>query len=287
MTVGILGTGLMGQPMALKLLDAGYDVLAYNRTRSKLDPVREAGGAIADTPADVVKGADCLITMLTNAEAIRQTLLSDAAKPYLTGRTVVQMGTIAPSESKALQQDVIAASGEYLEAPVLGSIPQVKTGELIVMVGATPALFEQHLPLLQVFGTAPILLGEVGSGASVKLAMNQLIGSLTTAFAASLAMVRQENIDIEAFMGIVRQSALYAPTFDKKLSRMMESNYSDPNFPAKHLLKDTNLFIREAQQIGLDASLSDGVRQVVEKALDRGLADLDYSALFEAVKPES
>lgn len=286
MTVGILGTGLMGQPMALKLLEAGYEVLAYNRTPSKLAPIQDAGGATTDNPTEVVKGCECIITMLTNADAIRQTVLSDEAKPYLTGRTVIQMGTIAPSQSKALHEDIIANSGQYLEAPVLGSIPQVKSGDLIVMVGATPALFEQYAPIFKVFGPDPILLGEVGSGASVKLAMNQLIGSLTTAFAASLAMVRQENIDIEAFMGIVRQSALYAPTFDKKLSRMLDGNYADPNFPSKHLLKDTNLFIQEAQKIGLDPSLSDGVRQVVEKAIDKGLADVDYSALFEAVKPQ-
>jgi 3-hydroxyisobutyrate dehydrogenase len=284
MKIGILGTGLMGQPMALKLLESNYDIIAYNRTAAKLDPIKAVGGAIAASPVEVLQDADCLITMLTNAAAIRETLLSDAAKANWTGKTLIQMATIAPSESQTLQHDIEAAGGAYLEAPVLGSIPQVKTGELLVMVGATRSLFEQWLPVLQVFGKEPVLLGEVGSGSAVKLAMNQLIGSLTTAFAGSLAMVHQQGIDIEAFMEIVRQSALYAPTFDKKLSRMMAGNYENPNFPSKHLLKDMNLFSREAETMGIDAQLSQAVSQVVEQAIAQGLADSDYSALFEAVK---
>lgn len=284
MKIGILGTGLMGQPMALKLLEANYEIVAYNRTAAKLDPIKAAGGVIATSPVEVLQQADCLITMLTNAAAIRETLLSEATQGHWTGKTLIQMATIAPSESQALQQEIEAAGGAYLEAPVLGSIPQVKTGELLVMVGATPALFEQCLPILQVLGKEPVLLGEVGSGSAVKLGMNQLIGSLTTAFAASLAMVHQQGIEIEAFMEIVRQSALYAPTFDKKLSRMMAGNYENPNFPSKHLLKDMNLFNHEAEKMGIDAKLSQAVSQVVEQAIAQGLADSDYSALFEAVK---
>ena len=149
--------------MALKLLEANYDIIAYNRTAAKLDPIKAAGGAIASSPVEVLQQADCLITMLTNAAAIQETLLSDAAKAKWTGKTLMQMATIAPSESQTLQQKIEAAGGAYLEAPVLGSIPQVKTGELLVMVGATPALFEQCLPVLQVFGKEPVLLGEVGS----------------------------------------------------------------------------------------------------------------------------
>lgn len=224
--------------------------------------------------------------MLTNAAAIRSVLLSERSRQQLPGRTVIQMGTITPTESKAIRDQVIAAGGDYLEAPVLGSTPEVKAGKLIVMVGGTPEQFEYWSKLLQNFGSEPLLIGSVGSAAAVKLALNQLIASLSTAFALSLNFVQRQGIDVELFMQILRNSALYAPTFDKKLQRMRDRNYSNPNFPTKHLLKDTDLFITEAKSAGLNVSSIEGVRNILEVAVNRGLAEDDYSSLFSALDPE-
>ncbi|MDJ1184679.1 NAD(P)-dependent oxidoreductase [Roseofilum casamattae] len=283
MKVGVIGTGLMGRPMAVKLQQAGYEVIAYNRSAEKLQPLADVGIAIASSPLEVLSSSECTVLMLTDRAAIAETILSQAAISGLSGRTIIQMGTIAPEDSKEIAREVVEAGGNYLEAPVLGSIPQVKDGTLLLMVGASKDEFQRWLPLLQTFGPEPLYLGPVGSGAMVKLAMNQLIGSLTTAFALSLHVIQQEGIDIEAFMQLLRQSALYAPTFDKKLQRMLDSNYSNPNFPVKHLLKDSNLFLRVAEQMQLDASLISGVTQVLQTACDRGYMDEDYSALFEGV----
>lgn len=286
MKVGFIGTGLMGQPMAQRLLDAQLSVVAYNRTQSKLEPLRQAGAEIADSPDMVIQASECVILMLTNVEAIREVLLSDGSKQQLSGRTVIQMSTIAPTESREIHDAVIAASGDYLEAPVLGSIPQAKSGELQVMVGASPEHFQKWSELLKHFGPEPVLLGPVGSAAAAKLALNQLIASLTSAFALSLGFVERQGVEVEQFMQILRQSALYAPTFDKKLQQMRDRNYANPNFPTKHLLKDTNLFLTEAQSIGLNVSSLEGVRKVLETAQQLGLSEADYSSLFSAITPE-
>jgi 3-hydroxyisobutyrate dehydrogenase len=127
-----------------------------------------------------------------------------------------------------------------------------------------------------------MLIGEVGSAAALKLALNQLIASLTSAFALSLAFLSKQEVDLEKFMTILRQSALYAPTFDKKLTRMLEENYANPNFPTKHLLKDVNLFLAESEQLDLTVFPLTGVQRLLEKALSLGLADEDYSALYTA-----
>lgn len=285
MKVGFLGTGLMGLPMAQRLLAANIELVAYNRTPEKLVPLKSAGAAIATDADAVVAACDCIILMLTDAQVIRHVLLSPTSRQQLQGRTVVQMGTITPTDSKAIQQEVTAAGGDYLEAPVLGSIPEAQTGKLIVMVGSSPAQFQQWLSLLQNFGSEPLHIGDVGSAAAVKLALNQLIASLTTAFALSLGLIQRQGIDVEVFMQILRQSPLYAPTFDKKLQRMLDRNYDNPNFPTKHLLKDTNLFLSEARSLGLNVNHLDGVRQILELAIDRGLADTDYSALYSAIAP--
>ncbi|MGF1542192.1 MAG: NAD(P)-dependent oxidoreductase [Pleurocapsa sp.] len=283
MNIGFLGTGLMGQPMVLRLLEAKLNVIAYNRTLSKLQPLQAAGGKIVSSPEAVIKASDCIFLMLSDRPAIEQVLLSSQSLPHVTNRTIIQMGTIAPLESRAIRDAVVNAGGEYLEAPVLGSIPQVKTGELIVMVGSTPEQFEGYLPLLQHFSNAPMHVGEVGQAAAMKLALNQLIAGLTATFALSLGFVSQQGVNIEQFMSVVRQSALYAPTFDKKLSRMREGNYSNPNFPTKHLLKDTHLFLEQARILGLDTSSLEGIKQLIDRAIALELADADYSAIYSAI----
>lgn len=282
--VGFLGTGLMGLPMAQRLI-AGFELVAYNRTPEKLAPLQEAGVAIAPTPEQAIAETECIILMLTNAAAIRDVLLDDASGQHLAGKTVIQMGTIAPSDSKAIADEVIAAGGEYLEAPVLGSIPEAQAGKLIVMVGGSTEQFQRWSDLLRNFGPEPMHIGAVGTAAAVKLALNQLIASLSSAFALSLSFVERQEVNIDLFMQILRQSALYAPTFDKKLQRMRDRNYSNPNFPTKHLLKDTNLFISEAESVKLNINSIEGVRQILDIAINQGEAEADYSSLFSAIAP--
>ncbi|MEM9482699.1 MAG: NAD(P)-dependent oxidoreductase [Cyanobacteria bacterium P01_F01_bin.116] len=284
MNISFLGTGLMGAPMARQLQTAGHQVHAWNRNAEKLAPLLIDGIKPAETALAAITASDLIVLMLTDAAAIQTTLLSPRVKSHLQGRTVLQMGTISPQESKAIAQTVQTAGGDYLEAPVLGSIPEAKAGTLIVMVGATQTQFDQWLPVLKCFGPEPQLMGHVGAGSGVKLAMNQLIGTLTTAFSMSLGLVQQEAIDVDKFMGIVRQSALYAPTFDKKLGRMCDRNFANPNFPTKHLLKDMTLFVQSAETFNADVAAS--VAQIAQKAIEQGLADQDYSAVFAAVNPQ-
>lgn len=285
MKIGFLGTGLMGQPMALRLLQANYEVIAYNRTQSKLQSIAEAGGKLAVSATEVIQQADCIILMLTDSAVIQDLILSETAKSHLSNCTILQMATIAPFESQAICAQVEAAGGEYLEAPVLGSIPQVKAGELLVMVGSTPAQFDQYSELLKNYSPEPMYIGEVGKAAALKLALNQLIPSLIGTFSLSLSLVQHLGVDIEQFMEVLRKSVIYAPTFDKKLPRMLERDFTNPNFPTKHLLKDTNLIIKQSQELGLNTSQLEGVKQVIETALTMGLDDLDYSSIYNAINP--
>ncbi len=286
MRVAVLGTGLMGAPVALRLREAGHEVRAWNRTRAKAEALAPAGVEVADTPADALERSECVVLMLADADAIRHTLLEGPAPTALRGRSVIQMGTIAPQESRDLAEELHGHAAEYLEAPVLGSTPEAERGELIVMVGAEPPQFERWRELLAALGPEPRHIGPVGHAAAVKLALNQLIASLTAAFALSLGLVRREGLDVGTFMGILRESALYAPTFDKKLQRMTERQFGNPNFPVEHLLKDVRLFLREAEALGLDAATLEGCQDVLADALDRGLAGQDYSALYNVIDPK-
>ena len=288
MNIGVIGTGLMGSPMALRLLSAGHKVWVYNRTPARLKPLELAGAKVCATPLALVQNVEAVIFMVTNGEAVRSLLeamgLSEHPSP-LNHKAFIQMGTIAPAESQQLGQMVAQAGGTYLEAPVLGSIPEAKNGKLIIMAGAENEAYQRWQPLLECLGTTLYHVGPVGSAATLKLTMNQLIGSLTAAFAQSLGLVQATGINVDIFMAVLRQSALYAPTFDKKLHRMQTRQFADPNFPTKHLLKDMGLFVSAAKSAGLSPFPAESVRQLVEQAVQAGFDDDDYAALFNIVSP--
>ncbi len=274
--VAWLGTGLMGAPMAARLLRQGHVVRVWNRTAEKTVPLAEQGAVVTTTPAEAVQEAEAVFTMLRDYAATRAVLEGQK----LAGKTVVQMATIAPGESRRLQTLAEEQGGRYLEAPVLGSIPEAESGNLIIMAGGDELLFQRWLPLLRSLGREIHRIGTVGQAAALKLALNQLIASLTVAFATSLAYVEHHGIDVDRFMAVLRQSALYAPTFDKKLPRMLSRDFANPNFPTEHLLKDIDLFLESAP--GIDPQCLKAVRRLYRKAL-AGHRFEDYSCVFEAV----
>ena len=281
MTTAILGTGLMGTAAALRLHEQGHDVIAWNRheqkAREQLHPRIPVFGELHDA----LNQAKTLLLFLSDALAIED-VLSPLPPETLAGKTIIQMGTISPNESRELLFMIEAAGSHYLEAPVLGSIPEARNGSLLLMVGATATQFAQQQPLLSLLGK-PRLIGPVGKAAAVKLAMNQLIAGLTTSFALSLNFVLAEGADLDQFMEILRESALYAPTFDKKLDKMLGSRYDNPNFPLKHLAKDVELFLRAATEHELNTAALQGARKIIASALQQGHGDEDYSALRESV----
>ncbi len=287
MKIAVLGTGLMGKPIAERLRSAGHSVAVYNRTQHKAEGLRDQGIAVAERPEEAIQTAEVVLLLLADAAAIRDVLLGETARKLLAGRSVVQMGTIGPRESCALGDEISDAGGEYLEAPALGSIAEVRAGTLYVLVGGTEDQYARRLDLFRCLSQAPRLVGPVGKAAALKLALNQLIAAETAAFSLSLGLVQREGVPVDTFMDVLRQSALYAPTFEKKLPRLLGRDFTNPNFSTRHLLKDVDLFLEEATDLGLDAGSLAGVRPLLEKTIAQGLGEADYSALYMAVDPSA
>lgn len=285
MKVSLIGTGLMGSPMIERLLEMGHEVVAFNRTKAKLDPLKKLGAKVVENASDVIQASSITILMVTDYAAVREMLSSIKGRASLQDRIIVQMGTIAPSESRILAEKVAEEGGEYFEAPVLGSITEARAGRLLVMIGALEPQFQRWKKLLSAFGPDPILIGSVGQAATVKLALNQLIASHITAFSLSLGLIQRSGVRVDDFMGILKKSALMAPMFEKKLPRLLERQYENPNFPTTHLLKDVNLVIQDAKLAGLETTGLEGVQALLEQALAKGLRDVDYSSIFETIAP--
>jgi len=282
MKISVIGTGLMGQALSEQLLAAQQQLTLFNRSPDKTAKLQQQGAKVVSSAQQAFEASDFCLLMLSDAEAIN-IVLDSIDKTAFKDKLIIQMGTIAPDESRQLAKRITSYQGRYLECPVLGSLPEARTGTLILMAGGSKQDYQQALPILNIIGNSPQYIGDIGQGASVKLAMNQLIVGLTSSFALSLALIEKEGIEIEKFMKIVRDSALYAPTFDKKLDRMLQRDFANPNFPTKHLAKDTRLFLSVAKRLGLETCALEGIAQLLDKTLDKGLADTDYSAIYAGI----
>ena len=285
MKVSLLGTGLLGSAVAERLLAQGHDVTVWNRTADKCAALIDQGAKLAASVEEALETSDVSLLYLASHTAIKAVLLDSATRPALHGRTILQMGTIGPTDSQAINEALIAAGARYAECPVLGSLPEARAGTLILMYGGDAGLFEQLKPMLLDLGPEPKRIGEIGQAAALKLAMNQLIASETAAFAMSLSLVRANGVAVEDFMQLLRGSALYAPTFDKKLDRMLSGNFSGPNFPFDHLIKDVRLFIRAAESAGIDASPLAALETTLAEVSAQGHGGEDYSVLSRGFLP--
>lgn len=313
MKIGIMGIGLMGRAFVERFMSCStgnddFTISAYNRSPEKLDDLKHSGVDICDSAEGLIDSSQVIILMASDASAIDALLPlgssdlgssnlgsvdSGTASPEsagsraasLAGKTILQMATIAPQQSRELCTAVERCGGRYLEAPVLGSIPEASNGSLIIMAGGRRDVFDDVLPVLEILGSAPRYIGQVGSGAALKLAMNQLIATLTAGFSLSLAYAMKNGVDTELFMDTVRDSALYAKTYDKKLDKYLSRDFGSANFSTRHLLKDIRLFIEDARAAGLDTDALQGIERITSKAVDSGMATMDYSSIFEIISP--
>ena len=154
------------------------------------------------------------------------------------------------------------------------------------MAGGEQAVFDQQCALLKHLSLEPKRMGAVGTGAASKLALNQLIASLTHGYSLALRLIQASGLEVDSFMDVLRPSALYAPTVDKKLKRMLSHDYGDPNFSTGLLRKDLSLFLREAGLAGVDAGALEELVALLKRAEGTALDGGDYSALHELTATE-
>jgi len=283
MRIGFIGIGLMGSRMAERLIDRGYSITIWNRTISKTERLKTKGALVGANPSEVIKNSNLIITMLSDFTAVTNVLFSE--KDSFKEKTILQMSTISPGESIILLERVEQLGGEYIEAPVLGGLAQIPDGKLLPMFGGTKEQYEKWKPFLENFAETISYMGIVGKGAAAKLACNQLIATLIAAFSMSLGYVIKEGIDVESFMQILRPSSYHVPAFDRKLNNMITRNFTDTNFPLKHLLKDINIAHRDFSDKGINIDVLEHVKNILTEAVQNGHSDLDYSAMYNIINP--
>ena len=275
--VAVFGLGLLGQPVAIRLADAGHDVSVWNRTPRKVEAVVARGARQASTPAEAARGAEVAITVLPTPEVLEQVVLGPdgIAESLSPGSLLVDMSTVGPDAIRALVGR-LPDRVELVDAPVLGSVIQAKEGSLKVFVGGSDRAYEQLEPLFEVLGT-PIHVGPLGAGAAMKLVVNSTLAPVMAAIGEALSLGDELGLDQGAVLDVLAGSAI-GPSVKSKRERF-ETGVYEPNFRLEMARKDSDLINAAAGSRGRTLRLAALMRELLHEAEAAGLGDLDYSAL--------
>jgi 3-hydroxyisobutyrate dehydrogenase-like beta-hydroxyacid dehydrogenase len=272
----------MGSPMAARLIDAGHDVTVWNRTAEKAKPLVAAGAAAAVTPAEAAVGSEFVLTMLASPEAVEEVVLGEdgLARGLGPGSTFVEMSTIGPEAVHALRSR-LPGEVDMVDAPVLGSVPQARAGELKVFVGGEPAVYERARPILAPFGTLR-WMGPLGAGASMKVVANSTLLALMTALGEALMLADSFGLQQDDVLDVLAESSIGVPVRSKR--RYIESHAYPPNFKLALAAKDGSLVLRAVEAAGLDLRVARAAAAWMAAADRAGLGDLDYSAVIAQIR---
>ena len=286
-SVGLIGLGVMGSRIAHNLYQAGYLKAVYNRTASKALDFAGAhpGVSVAQSPAELAGGVDVVVTMLSDDQAVTEVV--SALLPSIRGKVLVDMSTISPSTSVELARKVVEAGGVMFDAPVMGTSVDVENKRVTVLVGGPKELYPEVEPILTATAGRVVYVGPNGYGLLMKLAGNMMfaafIAGLAEAanFALSAGLSPDQVSDL--FLNI---SSTRSPATQLKLPKMLGSDFS-VQFALKHMRKDTEIMVREAQRLKVPTPITSLLSNLYRMAEGLGLGDLDLSAIIELYRRTS
>ncbi|MDX6701503.1 MAG: 3-hydroxyisobutyrate dehydrogenase [Baekduia sp.] len=283
MHIAFLGTGIMGAPMARRIAQAGHDVTVWNRTTDKAAPLAEHGATVAQDAAPAVSGAEVIVTMLTDAQAVED-VMKVAAPAAAQGTIWWQASTVGIAGTEALMALAEEHGLIYVDAPVLGTRGPAENGELVILASGDPQALEKLAPLFDAVGSTTMTLGEAGTGTRFKLVMNHWVLAVTDGIAETLAFAEGVDLDPSLYLEAIKGGSLDIPYAHLKGPGMI-SGELPVAFPLKHALKDAELIMEAAGRHDLDLKLAAVVRDRYAAATAAGHADEDMGMVIAAVRP--
>lgn len=283
--IGFIGLGLMGSRIANRMIDAGCDLLVYNRSHIKAVPLLEKGATWCNSPALVGEKADIVFTMLTDPVAVEQIALgSNGSLGAMKSNSLwVDLSTVNPSFSRRMAEHANKLGIEFLDSPVSGSIGPAERGELTILVGGKEVNFNTALPYLKIFGKKIIHAGGTGMGSSLKLVINLMLGQSMLALSESLLFGEKLGIPQNLLLDTLLGGPVTAPLMSAKRNKIETEDFS-PEFPLQHMAKDLRLIIESAQSLGIEMPSATITNQLYTKAVNNGFGELDLSAILASLK---
>jgi 3-hydroxyisobutyrate dehydrogenase-like beta-hydroxyacid dehydrogenase len=282
--VAVLGTGRMGGAMVGTLRRAGFDVVVWNRERAKADEVAGAtGAAVVESPSDALAEADLALTSLADDAAV-EAVYADAVEGFHPGQVVLEMSTIAPQTVLGIAPAVRARGAALLDAPVSGSVPVVERGELLIMVGGDADALDRARPMLEALSSRVIHVGELGAGATTKLAVNALVHGLGVALAESLVLAERAGVERSTAYEVFASGAAAAPFVLYKRAAFERPDETPVAFRLDLVAKDLDLILALAGRVGAPMPQAVSNRDEIGSALAAGLGERDMSVLAEYLR---
>ncbi|MGZ6546014.1 MAG: NAD(P)-dependent oxidoreductase [Actinomycetota bacterium] len=282
MTVAVVGTGRMGVAMVATLRRAGFPVRVWNRTSAVAIAVAERTGAeAAATIVDVVSGVDVVISSLADDAAVLETYLGPAgvASGVRQGQVCLEMSTIAPQTVRRIGSAVAKHGATLLDAPVSGSVPVVEKGELTIMVGGDRSALDRARPVLDALATKVFHVGDLGAGATVKLAVNALVHAIDVGLSEALVLAEKAGVDRTSVYDVFAAGAAAAPFVLYKRSAFEHPDDTSVAFSLDLMAKDLDLILDLAREVGALMDQAAQNRATVGQALVAGFAGRDMSAV--------
>ncbi|MGI0486461.1 2-hydroxy-3-oxopropionate reductase [Pantanalinema rosaneae CENA516] len=278
--IGFIGLGIMGQPMARNIMQAGYPLVVYNRSRPAMEALGAAGATLAESPKAVAEQTDVVITCVSDSPDVEAVVLGSNGliEGVRSGMLYIDMSTIAPATSRQVYTALQAKGVAALDAPVSGGDIGAQQGTLSIMVGGDASAFQRALPILQTMGKNIVHVGEAGAGQVTK-ACNQIVVALTVqAVAEALTLAKKSGVDPakvrEALLGGFAQSRV----LDVHGQRMLDGNFQ-PGFKLNLFRKDINIVLQTLRELQLPLFGTSQVPALMDALLAQGNGELDYISL--------
>lgn len=281
-TIGMIGLGIMGGPMAEHLLKAGFEVFVYNRTPGKTKALEDLGAKKCLTPAEAAKNCEAVIVMVKADADVREVILGKAgvmegAKP---GLIILNGSTVLPSTNIAIAGEVAAAGVEMLDCPVTGSGTEAKVAKINFLVGGKKDLYDKCLPLFNAMGKSCYHLGEIGTGSYMKLANNTLFVMNMLATCEAVTLAAKSGIDPEVFLEIISQGGARSAAAESRIPRILNREFSAA-FTLNFMFKDMGLIDRLATEVGVALPVFQAVKEMIHIGVLKGYGQDDVCGIVK------
>jgi 3-hydroxyisobutyrate dehydrogenase-like beta-hydroxyacid dehydrogenase len=281
-TIGFIGLGTMGMPMANILLKKGYPLTVYNRTAEKTEVLDKLGAEVAVTPAAAAKEVDVLFTNVSDDQALLDIFYgaNGILEGIHPGLTVIDCSTVAAETSQAIYTELQNHYADFLDAPVTGSVQGAETGTLVFMVGGNEEVFDEHQDLFETLGKQSLYMGRSGSGSQAKLAHNAMVGIHAAALTEGLALAAKSGLDPEKFLQIVLAGGANSKQAELRGAKIIARDFSN-QFSFDLMLKDLRLASKLAGQLQIPSPMLNAATTLFQMGASKGLGSEDLCSVIQ------
>ncbi len=285
MKIGIIGIGMLGEAVALNLLNLGYDVSVYNRTKEKIIEIEKKGAIVMDSPKTMAENVELIIIIVKDAAAVKE--ISFGEKGIIESKNkkliVADMSTIDSVESKHIAEKFQQNNIQKLEIPVMGGPNVAIMGKLVMMASGPKNSFDYCKTVFDKIANQVFFLGEQGVANSIKLAMNLQITMLALSLSEGITLVEKSKVDPKIFLQVLNSTYFKTGMSENKAFKMIEGKYH-ATFTMANLKKDITTMTNTAKELGIQLPMISKAEEIYQNAINEGLGDLDYTGIIEHIK---